>query len=225
MTLPVGASSGTLSHAAIRANGRTTTSETSAMPAERCDTICDANNNSLMSLRGQATPSRLRNGYAMAALLVAMAVMAVLMSVAMPVWRHEAQREKEEELVFRGQQYVRAIRLFQARTQTFPTSVDMLVQGRYLRKKYKDPITNEDFLPIPAGGAIPGPGRSDRSCRPAAPGGRGAAPAQPVAAAAPGRSGCGAGCRRRGSGSSAPVPVPVRLGAAAASRPAPSPAA
>ena len=39
----------------------------------------------------------------MAALLVAMAVMAVLMSAALPVWRHEAQREKEEELVFRGQ--------------------------------------------------------------------------------------------------------------------------
>ena len=44
----------------------------------------------------------------MAALLVSLAVMAVLMSVAMPVWRHEAQREKEAELVFRGQQYVRA---------------------------------------------------------------------------------------------------------------------
>ena len=91
----------------------------------------------------------------MAALLVALAVMAVLMSVALPVWRHEAQREKEAELVFRGQQYVRAIRLFQTKTGTFPTSVDMLVQGHFLRKKYKDPITNEDFeLSAPA--AVPG---------------------------------------------------------------------
>ena len=49
----------------------------------------------------------------MAALLVALAVMAVMMSVALPVWRHEAQREKEAELVWRGQQYIRAIRLFQ----------------------------------------------------------------------------------------------------------------
>lgn len=94
----------------------------------------------------------------MAALLVALAVMAVLMSVALPVWRHDAQREKEEELVFRGQQYVRAVRLFQARNRTFPTSIDMLVQGRYLRKKFKDPVTNEDFNPIPAAGAIPGQG-------------------------------------------------------------------
>ena len=94
----------------------------------------------------------------MAALLVALAVMAVMMSVALPVWRHDAQREREEELVFRGQQYVRAIRLFQRKTQTFPTSIDMLVQGRYLRKKYKDPVTGEDFNPIPVGGAIPGQG-------------------------------------------------------------------
>jgi len=98
----------------------------------------------------------------MAALLVAMAVMAVLMSAALPVWRHEAQREKEEELVFRGQQYIRALRLYQARTPgAMPTSVDMLVNGHFLRKKYKDPVTGEDFELIGAGG-VPGqasPGR------------------------------------------------------------------
>ena len=82
--------------------------------------------------------------------------MTVLMSVAMPVWRHEAQREKEEELVFRGQQYVRAIRLYQAKTQALPPSIDVLVQGHYLRKKYKDPITNDDFVAIGAAGGAPG---------------------------------------------------------------------
>ena len=94
----------------------------------------------------------------MAALLVSLAIMAVLMSVALPVWRHDAQREKEEELVWRGQQYVRAIRLYQMKNQVLPPSVDVLVQGRYIRRKFKDPITNEDFVPIPAAGAIPGQG-------------------------------------------------------------------
>jgi len=89
----------------------------------------------------------------MAALLVAMAVMAVLMSAVLPVWRHEAQREKEEELVFRGQQYIRALRLYNTRTQTLPSSVDMLVNGHFLRKKYKDPVSGEDFELIGAGGA------------------------------------------------------------------------
>ena len=112
-----------------------------------------------MSLRGQASrtgevvPNPREGGYAMAALLVAIAVMAIMMAVAMPVWRHDAQREKEAELVWRGNQYVRAIRLFQAKTRTFPTSVDMLVQGRFLRQKYLDPITNQEFAYIGAGSA------------------------------------------------------------------------
>ena len=38
--------------------------------------------------------------------------MAILMTAAMPVWKHMAQREKEEELVFRGEQYAHAIGLF-----------------------------------------------------------------------------------------------------------------
>jgi type II secretory pathway pseudopilin PulG len=107
----------------------------------------------------------------MAALLVALAVMAVLMSVALPVWRHEAQREKEAELVFRGQQYIRAIRLFQMKTQSLPTSVDMLVQGGYLRKKYKDPMTNDEFEYIGAGGV---PGQQGQPGQPGQPGQQGA---------------------------------------------------
>ncbi|MCA1563254.1 MAG: hypothetical protein LC753_05115 [Acidobacteria bacterium] len=92
-------------------------------------------------------------GYAMAALLVALAVMSVLMSAALPVWRHQAIREKEAELVFRGEQYARAIGLYQKKNGpgTFPPSVDVLVQQRFLRKKFKDPITNDDFFLIQAG--------------------------------------------------------------------------
>jgi type II secretory pathway pseudopilin PulG len=91
----------------------------------------------------------------MAALLVAMSVMAILMTAAMPVWKQTAQREKEAELVFRGQQYVHAVQLFQRRAGpgTYPPSVDFMVQQKFLRKKYKDPITNGDFVPL--SGAIP----------------------------------------------------------------------
>ena len=48
-----------------------------------------------------------QRGYAMAALLVSIGVMMLLMSVAMPVWRTQAQREKEAELIFRGEQIAR----------------------------------------------------------------------------------------------------------------------
>jgi len=89
------------------------------------------------------------DGYAMAALLVGMTIMAIFMSMALPAWRTAAQREKEAELIFRGQQYARAIVLFQRKyANTFPPNVQILLDGHFLRKKYKDPITNGDFQPV-----------------------------------------------------------------------------
>ena len=80
----------------------------------------------------------------MAALLVAMSIMAVMMTVAMPVWKHQTQREREEELVFRGMQYVHAIALFQRKfANAYPPNVDVLVDQRFLRKKFKDPMTED----------------------------------------------------------------------------------
>ncbi len=93
----------------------------------------------------------------MAVLLVAMSITAIMLTVAMPVWKQMAQREKEEELIFRGQQYARALRLFSMKyANASPPNIDVLVEGRFLRKKYKDPITNDDFQPILAGQALPG---------------------------------------------------------------------
>jgi type II secretory pathway pseudopilin PulG len=85
-------------------------------------------------------------GYAMAALLVAISVMAVLLSVALPAWSHMIRREKEEELIFRGQQYARAINLYQRKTASpFAPSIEVLIKERMLRKKFKDPLSpNKD---------------------------------------------------------------------------------
>jgi type II secretory pathway pseudopilin PulG len=78
----------------------------------------------------------------MAALLVGMVIMAVFLSMALPAWKTMAQREKEDELVFRGQQYARAIVLFQRKyANTFPPNLDVLLNEHYLRRKYKDPMT------------------------------------------------------------------------------------
>jgi type II secretory pathway pseudopilin PulG len=101
-----------------------------------------------------------QRGYAMAALLVAMSVMAIMMSIALPVWNTAARREREEELIFRGQQYARAIALFQRRYPgTFPPNVDVLLNEKFLRKRYTDPMTDDgDFQLIPLGAPIPGQG-------------------------------------------------------------------
>ena len=129
-----------------------------------------------MELAGQGN-----RGYAMAALLVAMSVMAVLMSALLPIWTTMAKREKEAELVFRGNQYARAIGLFQRKfANAAPPSIDLLVEQRFLRKKYKDPITNDDFQPLYANQAMTpgGPGTPQQSGQqpqrgtPAPPGGQ-----------------------------------------------------
>ncbi len=130
----------------------------------------------------------------MAALLVAMSVMAVMMSVAMPVWKQIAQREKEEELVFRGEQYARAIALFHRKfANAAPPSIDVLVEQRFLRKKYKDPITGEDFVPLTQAQTAPGMMMG---------GGRGAAT---PAGLPPAGSGSGTG---RGAAPGTPTPAP-----------------
>lgn len=138
-----------------------------------------------MRLRGQG------DGYAMAALLIGMSVMAILLAVAMPTWKQMAQREKEEELVFRGQQYARAIGLFQRKyANAFPPSLDVLVREKFLRKKYKDPITNDDFVPLTqAQGNTPGSG----SATAARPGATATQPSRPLGTTASGGMGTNTG--------------------------------
>ena len=97
----------------------------------------------------------------MAALLMGLSLMSIMLSVALPVWHTVARREREEELIFRGRQYVHAIELFQRKyAGTFPPTVDALLQGRFLRRRYLDPMTNTEFqllyADIPASDAPPG---------------------------------------------------------------------
>jgi type II secretory pathway pseudopilin PulG len=102
----------------------------------------------------------------MVTLLVAIGLMSIFMSAALPAWRHAAQREKEAELLWRGRQYDRAIQLYRQKYSTpGPPSVDVLLEEKFLRKKYKDPITRGDFdlRPVsPMGETQDEPGQVDQ---------------------------------------------------------------
>lgn len=91
-------------------------------------------------------------GYALAALLVAISVMAVLLSAAMPVWTTLMQREREAELVFRGEQYARAIARYQQQfANTPPPNLETLVEQNFLRRLYEDPMSPDGaFVPLTA---------------------------------------------------------------------------
>jgi len=143
MVEPAGARSGTFWEATASPPKRTSAARTTG--SRKRAIIRRFSILSAMKRSGQA-------GYAMAALLVAMSIMAVMMTVAMPVWKQSARREKEAELIWRGQQYQRAIGLFGRKfANAFPPSIDVLVDQKFLRKKYKDPITGDDFQPLTQG--------------------------------------------------------------------------
>jgi len=116
-------------------------------------------------------------GFVLVALLIAMAVAAIWLGTMLPAWRQQAVRQREADLVFRGQQYARAIALYYVNDNcTLPQNVDILVSRHYLRKKWKDPIANDDFVPLVAGMA-------------ASPAGAGGTPSTPARPAVPGLAG------------------------------------
>jgi type II secretory pathway pseudopilin PulG len=129
----------------------------------------------------------------MAALLVAISIMMVMMTVAMPVYKQAARREKEDELVFRGEQYARAIGLFKRKfANANPPTIDVLIEQHFLRRKYKDPITNQDFIPLMANQPMPGqaqpPGRGSTGLTAPNPLGTGPGPGLSSPTGAPGTS-------------------------------------
>lgn len=81
-------------------------------------------------------------GYSLAALVAMMAVMAIVVAVALPSWTYVMQDDREQELIFRGRQISDAIARFQRRNgNAFPPSIEALVEGKYLRRPFKDPMT------------------------------------------------------------------------------------
>jgi hypothetical protein len=79
-----------------------------------------------------------------ALLIVTFAVFLISLGfmLAMPVWQTQIQRELEEELIFRGEQYVEAVRVFQTKNPgRFPRSLDELLEEKCLRRLYRDPMT------------------------------------------------------------------------------------
>jgi type II secretory pathway pseudopilin PulG len=160
-------------------------------------------------------------GFVMVALLIGMAVTAVWMATMLPAWRQQAIREKEENLVFYGNQYARAIAHYYLKNNcTLPADVDALVSGHFLRRKWKDPITGKDFLPQMIGGAASsgGLGQTPANMGPRgstgnpgqqqAPIGGNRAGAQPAAPAGPaGVGNSGRGNTPTGPGGVTPGPV------------------
>ncbi len=85
-------------------------------------------------------------GYALFAFLVALMILGVGLTAAVPRWSDVLRREREAELVFRGEAIVRAIGAFaEDRPGVLPETLEELVEERYLRKAWIDPVARRPF--------------------------------------------------------------------------------
>jgi type II secretory pathway pseudopilin PulG len=84
-------------------------------------------------------------GFTLVGMLIVFTVLTLLLSAAMPIWSKVIQREREEELIFRGLQYAEAIRVFQLRNGRYPLRLEELitVRPRSIRQLWKDPMTDD----------------------------------------------------------------------------------
>ncbi len=86
-------------------------------------------------------------GSALLVVLLFAAMVAIFLYKEIPVVATEAKRQQEQVLVDRGMQYERAIQLFYRKMGRYPPTIDALENTnniRFLRKRYKDPLTGED---------------------------------------------------------------------------------
>ena len=115
------------------------------------------------------SPSRAK-GFTFVSLLIVVAITAGALAAAGGLWSQAAQREKERELLFVGEQFRQAIALYYWRTpggaHQYPKSLEALLDDnrwpttqRYLRKLYRDPVTNTadwGIVEAPGGSGIMG---------------------------------------------------------------------
>ncbi|MFY9937967.1 MAG: type II secretion system protein [Silvibacterium sp.] len=86
-------------------------------------------------------------GYILLAVLFLVALILLSLAVAAPRIAKSIQRDKELELIHRGEQYKRAIKLYYRKFGSYPASIDQLENTnniRFLRKRYTDPMTGKD---------------------------------------------------------------------------------
>ena len=125
----------------------------------------------MISQSQQRRGRKQEQGYILLTLLLMMAVMGIVAATLVTDIKFEIQRDREEEMIHRGVQYSRAIRAYYKKFGRYPATLENLEntnQMRFLRKRYKDPMTGKDFkllhfgevkmgmMGMAGGGVIPG---------------------------------------------------------------------
>jgi len=93
-------------------------------------------------------PRRSERGYILLMLMLFVTLMVIAAGVVAPTMAFRVRRDREEEMIHRGTQYSRAIQHYVKKTGRYPSRLEDLENTnniRFLRRRYKDPITGKDF--------------------------------------------------------------------------------
>ena len=91
-------------------------------------------------------PRSQQGGYAFLLTLFMVVVLLISLSAMVPSVLINGRREREQDMIWRGEQYKRGIRLYNQKFGKYPTKLDDLIKHqngslRFMRKLYKDPMT------------------------------------------------------------------------------------
>src|SRR5271168_1041868 len=109
------------------------------------------------------------SGFALLMVFVMAAAIAITLYIEVPRVAFESQRSREQMAIDRGLQYERAIQLFYRKYHLYPQTLDDLETTkniRFLRHRYKDPLTGKDWRLLHVG---PAGQLTDSLIQPAAP--------------------------------------------------------
>jgi len=89
------------------------------------------------------------HGYALLVVVFLTTVLLISTVAIAPNVLTEGRREKEKDMIWRGKQYARGVKLYYRKMGRFPTSLDDLTKPklgslRFMRQAYKDPMNKED---------------------------------------------------------------------------------
>src|SRR4051812_44547415 len=80
-------------------------------------------------------------------ILIFLAVFIIAMGAAAPRLAQQVKRDREIEMIHRGEQYARAVKRFVKKTGQYPVRIEQLENTnniRFLRKRYKDPMATTE---------------------------------------------------------------------------------
>lgn len=102
-----------------------------------------------MKSRTTKLAHRSERGYALLLAAFIGTLMLITVMMAAPNIRTVRKRELEKEMIWRGNQYVRGIKMYYRKNGKFPTSLEDLTRPqaaniRFMRQTYKDPMNTED---------------------------------------------------------------------------------